>query len=659
MPTPAQDHSTTMVSGARRVPVPATRDPFINTPLLPLSPDAAGLRRYWTSTYNSAAGCIGVLVDELGRSRVYRFGPPHSGFYSAAQGDDDTLWLCGDLSRVVRLTLSNGDVEVFPTGAPEGLVFRGMAHDLERGKLYAAALGSGARSSLAFDYRNRVTAVIHHDVTDNHYTKASFANGDGTHTLLVCTPGLSLLTWDPTTDAISASAIEAPGPESFGWAELSRLDRVIADDHGRRYLSAWGWFDPASGSFVDGPRPDREMTWFGRIEGTAWGIESDGSIAEIGRWDMETGVVDVVFRIPDLTADGVALTDEGKILAVTIYGEFLRHDARTGALELTRRFDSDAPGLVYHVRRISEDRLIGAPFITQRFWDLRLSDGTGTDLGRAAPGAGEVKLSWSIGGKVYFAAYVGGRVTEYSPDQPARFPENPRLVADTPGALRPTAGTDDGSRLYFACSRDVGKTGCTLTRYDTATGLATYVDDPVAGLAIRSLVRNAPRGGLIAGTSVDGDNLSAERILDRSAVLWLDSETLQVTDRLDLDASVNEVTVIGAVDDFSHLCVAQTDDGRRRFFVLSAVEPRIPELDEMTTLAESTREILPTARPGIFARRIGTRIELWDVAADRAIRTIADDPAIDRFFVQDDSAYLVMPTELIVIEPLVEGQADV
>ncbi|MGW3951901.1 hypothetical protein ACWEKM_13375 [Streptomyces sp. NPDC004752] len=636
----------------RRLPIPRTRDPFINTPLLALAHGDGVPRRYWISTWNAASGSTGALVDEHGNARVYRFEPPHSGFYSAAQVDDDTLMLCGDLSRVVRLTLSSGAVDVYETGAPPGLVFKGMACDPVSGKLYAAALGSGARSSLSFDYRNGVTAAIHTDVTPDHYTKASFANGDGTYTIAVGSPGLTLLRWDPATDSVEALALQRQEPPVLDWSHFQGLDRLIDDGQGRMFLPGWGWYDPKQRKIVDGPDPQIDMTWFGRIDETAWGVRSDGSHAEVARWNIKTGEISQVCSIPDLAGEGIVLSDNGKIVAVNIYGDFFQFDGWSGALEMTLRLPTDAGGLVYHLRRVDHDRLLGAPFITQRFWELRLSDGTSADLGRAAPGAGEVKLSWSIGGKIYFAAYVGGVLTAYSPDERAAFPENPRVVAATPNGMRPTAGTDDGTRLFFACSHSYGQLGCTLTRYDTATGRAGYRDDPLPGLAIRTLLWDAGTSSLLAGTSIDGDNMSAPRALERPAIVRVDPESMLPIERYDLDGPADEVSLVGRISDDSYLCVAHLGLGQKRWFTFSAAAPAMPGVSDMSPLPEGSGDFIATSRPGMFIRATGGRFDLWDMRDGRLVATLYEGTDVDRCFTQDNTVYLATHREIILIEPL-------
>ena len=48
---------------------------------------------------------------------------------------------------------------------------------------------------------------------------------------------------------------------------------------------------------------------------------------------------------------------------------------------------------------------------------------------------GGVLLMWKVRRKAYMAAYTTGELSEFDPAQPARFPENPIVVADPPGGI--------------------------------------------------------------------------------------------------------------------------------------------------------------------------------------------------------------------------------
>jgi len=94
---------------AQRVDIPRCRDPFINSMLTPVCSEPGEPQRFWISTWNEVDGCTGALVDETGAFRLYRFAEPRrGGFYSVVPEDLDTLWLWGDLTEVVRLSLSSG-----------------------------------------------------------------------------------------------------------------------------------------------------------------------------------------------------------------------------------------------------------------------------------------------------------------------------------------------------------------------------------------------------------------------------------------------------------------------------------------------------------------------------------------------------------------------
>lgn len=105
----------------RRVAIPPCRDPFINNLLMPVGQASGEPERYWITTWNSVEGCTGALVDATGAHRLYRFQDPlRPGFYSVAAEDLETLWLWGSLTEVVRLSLSTGEYECFPTAGPVG-----------------------------------------------------------------------------------------------------------------------------------------------------------------------------------------------------------------------------------------------------------------------------------------------------------------------------------------------------------------------------------------------------------------------------------------------------------------------------------------------------------------------------------------------------------
>jgi len=337
-----------------RVSIPRTRDPFVNTPLISLGPDASGEERFWISTWNSCVGALALVVSESSKARAYRFkGKRYGGFYSAAQEDADTLWLCGDLSRVVRLTLSTGAFEEYPTGAPSALVFQGMVLDRASGLLFAAAFPwAQTTAAFSFDYRGRRGRKVLTDISPAHYMRFHFPNGDGSYSCVMHCPGESLLRWDPRADTVDTFEYKSQlDTEVLSGGTTYHL---IADDQGRRYFPGQGWYEPAARAFsADGPRPRREMTWFARRGRRAWGADYENGAVEVAVWDLDTGAVRPLCSIPDSQLHNLTLSASGKVMCVNMYGEFFRYDGDTGALEVIA---PPARGLLGHGRLPPPDR---------------------------------------------------------------------------------------------------------------------------------------------------------------------------------------------------------------------------------------------------------------------------------------------------------------
>jgi hypothetical protein len=78
------------------------------------------------------------------------------------------------------------------------------------------------------------------------------------------------------------------------------------------------------------------------------------------------------------------------VCALDTGGRYLRYDTQSREvidfqLESAGPMDSETMCVVPQAGRI-----FGAPYINQRFWDIDLASGQGSDLGRAAPGGGQI-----------------------------------------------------------------------------------------------------------------------------------------------------------------------------------------------------------------------------------------------------------------------------
>ena len=118
----------------RRYAIPLTRDPFVNTPLIPAGVDPeTGEERFWITSWNANVGCLGVLITASGKERIYRFsigkGLAGMGSYSSVYVGNEIMWLISDTAYIRRLDLTTGAVEEFETGAKSGLVFSCAQYD--------------------------------------------------------------------------------------------------------------------------------------------------------------------------------------------------------------------------------------------------------------------------------------------------------------------------------------------------------------------------------------------------------------------------------------------------------------------------------------------------------------------------------------------------
>ncbi len=590
--------------------IPATQDPFVNTPLIHagFDPDT-GRERFWISTWNANAGCLGALITAEGDSRVYRFQKqPGSlagcGAYSAVLEDNDTLWLCADLNRLGRLTLSTGAVEYFDTGATSALVFAGMRYDKPGGKLCAVAMVQNAGlCGFIFDIRARKSVKLFENFTAVTLSGGGFDNNDGTYALRGVTGRSCLLRWDPKTDTLA---------EDIPIHEQAECVNPIMDAQNRPYLPHMGWYDAAAGRFEREPCPQREMHWFARDGRSAYGTSATPEGAELCRWDFGDGAVTRLAFIPDGTIYGIARTRAGEFLSVGVYGRVTRLDSN-GAVLSSWQLASDAVGAVDCLIRADEHRLLGTPFITQRFWLLDTRDNRGFDAGRAAPGGGEVLRVWKLGGRVYMASYTEGILTEYDPEKLLDFPDNPRIVAQAPHGMRPVAHADDGRRLYYACNHHYGILGCVLTRYDTAGGEALYRDDPMPGQHIVSLRWDAARGLLLAGTTYVSDCQAVAPSDDLCYVAAVSPDTLEVLARAAAPRGTVRAEILCEMDGGRYLALLHRNDGRPRFYVLHADSLALEEAAYAIPQGEYT-QVKATSQPRRFLALRGDALEVWDTS---------------------------------------------
>lgn len=610
------------------VRTPPSPGPFVNAKLISLGPGRDGIERFWTSAYGGSGGAIGVVADLKGRMTNYRFDHAHECLYSAAPENADTLWLCGNMATLIRLKLNTGVVDTFPTHTNPDLPFAGMAFDANTRRLFLAAKPGGKPSGFSFDIRSK-KAVQFEDRWQGKYHYNSFPNGDGTWSLVLYFPA-QLVRWNPRNHDIQASAID------IGNVPLNYLYRIPHVAGRGRYIPTLGWYDATRDRLRKGPPPPHEMLWFGYSDGRMLGCQVDGTDMHIAAWDVRRNRIRDLVRLTDMQLQGVTISRDGDIAAMSVYGDFHVYDGVNGAMKVAAAVPTMPRSRTNNLCLIDRDRLLGTTFITQRFWEADLATGNSHDLGRAAPGTGQVTQIQRIGTRIYMAAYTGGELVAYDPRQPASFPANPRVVARHPLAMRPVASVHHSIMLWYACSRKYGKLGSVLSRHDTRTGTTLWAVDALGPRQVMTILHNPDTGELLCGSTIHADMGTATPAVNHAVIGRVDADNLTVRDLR--EAQQLRVDVIGWVRRGVALCIDYSDDDHVAYLLdattLHRLDQPVPALPPRMAW---------TGRVGRFVVESQGALELHDLRKRQTlVRVIVDE--LPR---QQDMRWLLDGTNLL------------
>jgi len=589
---------------------PATPDPFINAAMSPVGPGDDGRERYWISSVNSLCGATSFLLNEDGEYRRYDW-PVDRGvraIYSVAPESHDVLWLAGGaLGHVIRLELASGEWEMYPWGGGR-FATAGMAFDAETGKLFC-----GLQTALvSFDTAARQTARVYgpeERPPDNHHYD-HWRLPDGSYGFVLETPGLSILRWDPRSETIS-------------WRRLSEDRNHPTVGHARHlknvreglvYLPHMGWLDGLTGDVLPHSHPpEQEASWFGVRGDWVFGVSADRASGSVNvvRWDATSGYTEDLFAAPDTTPLSFALTPSGKIVLVDVYGRFHRHDGTSGECELSRDIGVRQEHSCNVITPGGDDLVVGAPFISQSFWTFDTGAAKGLYGGRAGGSFGQVDYGAQVGGKVYFAIYGGGQLTEYDPHRAAGYPHNPRLVAQNEQGQHGAGITTDGRIIWVAYRPRYGTLDGAMIRYDPSTDAAAFRNATVPAQYILNPMHDRVSGKLVAGTCCLSDCESAVPECDTACAVVVHPETMEALVVAPAPDGVDTVTNLGPLGDGRWLM----ECGRALYFFDPGREVLAP-WDRRSHLPEGAVAVVYAGQPGHFVLQAGDALHLWDVAAD-------------------------------------------
>jgi hypothetical protein len=607
---------------------PATPDPFVNAGMTSVGPGADGRERFWISCVNTLKGATSFLIDEEGGSTVFRWKASDGirSIYSVAQEDPDTLWVTGGgTAAFIRLTLSSGQWEAFPRAAGR-FVTAGMALDPDTGKLFC-----GAQTALeSFDTRSRTTVRTYGEgerPPENHHYD-HWRLPDGTYGFIMETPGLSYLRWDPKAETVRWWRLTDDGSHPA----IGLVRKLKYVEGARLYLPHFGWLDGMTGTLTPHAHPpEEEACWLGLFAGTVYGIQYDelSASARLVAWNPDTGQTRVLFTVPDTPIMNCALTRDGRLVLVDLYGCFRRYALESGSLELTRSMESPNEHSCNVILPLGADRVAGAPFIAQNFWVFDTQEESGFHAGRAAGMLGQIDDAVAVGGRAYFAAYGGGQLTEYDPERPHGFPRNPCIVAQNGQGQHGAGMTTDGQIVWVAFKPKYGTLDGAMIRYDTATGRATYRNGAVPAQHLIDPLYDPRSGCLVAGSSCLSDCSTAVPVHHHAFAILLDPLTLEVAKKVAGPPEVPTIQNRGPLGDHRWLM-----QGGEQLLVFDTEAASLVPYQTRSSLPQATIRLAYSGRPGLFLIQIGDSLQIWDAGRDTFNPTASLEPGfVSRWWV--------------------------
>jgi len=503
-----------------------------------------------------------------------------------------------------------------------------MQYDEETHKLLFFANAYPCLCGVSFDIESKKTVHIYDHFTKSTLANGSFSNGDGTYTMRFHTERSCLYKWNPKEETLTLIR---------DIDEKTWLVKSISDSNHNTYVPLEGWMTP-DGNIVDGPKPEQEMmVWFGKTLDKAYGVTDAGDGSDVYEWNFADGKVKVLCHVANATVYDFVLTKNQEILSVTTFGEFYKFD-KNGTLLLSKFLESDSPGIADCMIRLDDHRIIGTPFIAQRFWMLNTETNEGIDAGRAATKCGEVILLWNMGGKVYMASYTEGMLTEYNPNKLISFPENPHIVAQAPGGMRPVADTQDEECLYYSSNHKYGILGCVLTRYNTKTGEASYHDNPIDYENIIALVYDKKNDCLFASTTYRSDCDVSEPKSDVCHLLKIDKNSLQITNQITLPMGTVFSYLIGSVDENNYLLSLVNKDDKHRICLFNTENQNVVEIGETYLEENNIKQIKHAKKQGYFITLSNDNsISLWHFENNTLVK--------EKDLLKEDGIYCIFPED--------------
>ncbi len=648
----------------RKYQIPETRLPFVNTEIPEV--EFQGRLHLVSSIWGGRNGGRIYLFDlDTGRSVCRPLPEGMPGAYMLRTASDGRLYLgCGEGSLAVYDPQADR-FEVLVSGEMDGITWGGCVTDS------LAVWSASPGHACVYDWRKRKLLKTFRPLDSERpaslYAHSVLECPDGKVMLGLNVPQARLVVLD--TETLEANSHTPPvlqGQSAIEWLAFLDAERLVLQRNNEFFLLQYPSLeqvrriappDDAVLGFVQTKRSSCLLrgniyALFGS-DGDLWRLNPAGSEAnwELLRERFVGGEPAILHALADR-----------HVCALTTDGQFLRYDTHSGDL-FESELDSAGPMDTHAICVVPQiGRVFGAPYINQRFWDIDLQTDKGRDLGRAAPGGGEICcMAWDeAAASLIMANYTTCNITAFDPASAPAWPENPRVLAGVEHEqLRPIAFAHDGRFIWLVSSAKYGHLGGALSRIDPQTGEIRVQRNIVPNQTPNSLVVNPAAGQVYFATDIHADCDSATPTEQAAQLVVFNMDSLKIERSQTVGEKTETLRLLAMFPSGSILGLATgSDPAERTMFAWDPADGAIEHLGQAPAggLAPHERPGGPegrgrtvTAPDGRVYASVGDQIcEVTLDGARVAFRPIVQTPGTMGEFMQvaDGKLYAVVHNEL-------------
>ncbi len=636
--------------------IPDTRLPFGNAEIAEIEID--GRTRLVSSIYGGDnGGRIYIFDPDTGESIWRKLPEGIGGAYMLRTDPDGLLYLGCTEGTLVVYDPQADRFEVLVSGELDGIIWGGCVTD----SLVVFSANPG--DACVYDRRKRkllkTFRPLDSSQSPSHYAHNVTECPDGKILLGLNVPQAKLVLLDPVTLEAQPHTPEALSGQSYTqWLAFLDAEHLAIVTGNGILILRYPSFELVRrigppGGVESGHHLQRHACCLigGSIYSLFW---PGGNLYRIDPADAGSQWQPVRERfVGDMPAILHALADR-YACALDTSGRYLRFDTQADEI-LESQLDSTGPMDTEMMRVVPQaGRIFGSPYINQRFWEIDLATGEGRDLGKAAPGGGQINcIVWDDATeKILMASYTTCTVTVFDPAALASWDENPRILAKIGHEqMRPKAMVHDGRFVWVTSSAEYGNLGGALSRIDPCDGETRVWRNIVPNQTPNKLLINPAAKRLYFATEVYADGDSTPATERTAQLVAFDTEKLTIDRQQDLRDGTRVARLLAVLPSGAILGLEGKDEftWHLRTGTLFTWNPADGKIEYLNEITENLFDVVVAPDGQIFAsfgEHICTlKVDGSDVSFEPIERT--SDWAGHKFLqIHDGTLYYVIKNEI-------------